>query len=112
MPIENRKFERYVVTFPVEFLWNLSDGNAVNGQAINISLGGLQIFVKGTLEKRCDKILAALFLPNKEIIKQVEAQIVYFKPAFEGVIIGLLFLNMSPDKYGLLKSFIQSLGNK
>lgn len=112
MYMENRKFERYVITFPVEFLWKLSPGNIITGQAINISLGGLQMFVKGTLEERYDKILTNLFLPNKEIIKQVDAQLVYFKPAFEGVLIGLMFLNMSPDKYGLLKSFIQSLGAK
>ncbi|MBI5554494.1 MAG: PilZ domain-containing protein [Elusimicrobia bacterium] len=110
--IENRKFERYVITFPVEFFWKSSPGKVVAGQVINISLGGVQIFVKGTLEERYDRILTTLFLPNKEIIRQVEAQLVYFKLAFEGVLIGLMLLNMSPDKYGLFKSFIQSLGNK
>lgn len=109
--MENRKFERYVITFPVEFVWKTAPGVVIKAQAINISPGGLQIFVKGTLEERYDKIIVTMFLPNKEIMKQVEAQVVYFKPAFEGVLVGLMFLNMDADKFGVLKSFVQSLSN-
>lgn len=112
MSIENRRFARYVITFPVEFSYNTSPGIVFKATSINISLGGLQIFIKDNIEERYDKITITMFLPNKEIIKQVEAQGVYFKRAFEGILIGFMFLNMGTGKFTMLKNYLESLSNK
>lgn len=106
--IERRNFVRYAITFPVEFAWMSKPDQIVKATAINVSLGGMQIFINGKIEFKGEQLMVRMLLPNKEVIDNVKTQIVHHKSSFDGVFFGLVFLNMDLGKIIILKNYFQT----
>lgn len=108
MDIEKRQFNRYKITFPVEFVRVSTPNIIYRGEAINISLGGVQILLKEETKKEYDRLIIKLFLPNHEVIEQIDTQVMYVKSQPEGILIGLMFNHLGKEKYGKLKNFLEN----
>jgi len=110
---ERRKHPRFSCDLPVEY-WQMNDSKNILGRAVNISEGGLLLFICEEIEIGQTLRLKLFFSGFK--FKSIEAQVEVVWKDFqfgkgEEYRIGVKFINISLEDMDKLKNFLNYLRN-
>jgi c-di-GMP-binding flagellar brake protein YcgR len=110
---ERRKRPRFSCDLPVEY-WHMNDSKNIPGRAVNISEGGLLLFISEEIEIGQNLRLKVFFSGFK--FKSIEAQVQVVWKDFqfekgEDYRIGVKFIHISLEHMDKLKDFLSYLRN-
>ncbi len=110
---ERRRHPRFNIDLPVEY-YLIPSKSGGSGQAINVSEGGLLVYLTEKVEIG-QHLQLKLFFPSGPELKTIEMEVevvwidIYVGKDWGDLRSGLRFIDISPDNLNRLKTFLRSL---